>query len=125
LIIHIVGEMDRVTLKTFACVLPALLSLVSAAGPLQKKDKLPDGFYVPAYYPAPYGGWVNDWADSYEKARELVDSMTLAEKTNITGGTGIFMGKSDLASTRLKHVKLLLTVRQGEWLLSPFLNEPD
>ena len=49
--------------------------------------------YVAAdYYPAPYGGWVGDWADSYARARELVESMTLAEKTNITSGTGIYMG---------------------------------
>ncbi|RFU77167.1 glycoside hydrolase, family 3 [Trichoderma arundinaceum] len=53
---------------------------------------VPDGYYVPPYYPAPYGGWVDDWRDSYTKAKALVDSMTLAEKTNITAGTGIFMG---------------------------------
>lgn len=51
------------------------------------------GSYVAAdYYPAPYGGWVNNWAESYAKARDLVESMTLAEKTNITSGTGIYMG---------------------------------
>ena len=44
------------------------------------------------YYPAPYGGWTSDWSDSYQKAKSLVDQMTLAEKTNITSGTGIFMG---------------------------------
>jgi hypothetical protein len=54
-----------------------------------------DGFIAAPYYPAPYGGWVADWADSYAKAKELVDSMTLAEKTNITSGTGIFMGMSE------------------------------
>lgn len=52
------------------------------------------GHDSPAYYPAPYGGWVDEWRDSYSKAKQLVDSMTLAEKTNITAGTGIFMGKS-------------------------------
>ncbi|KAM4066463.1 fibronectin type III-like domain-containing protein [Hirsutella rhossiliensis] len=46
----------------------------------------------PGYYPAPYGGWADDWVESYAKARKLVDAMTLAEKTNITSGTGIFMG---------------------------------
>lgn len=44
------------------------------------------------YYPAPHGGWVGSWEDSYAKAKDLVDQMTLAEKTNITSGTGIFMG---------------------------------
>ena len=49
--------------------------------------------YVAApYYPAPYGGWVSSWEQSYSQAKELVDQMTLAEKTNITSGTGIFMG---------------------------------
>lgn len=47
----------------------------------------------PPYYPAPFGGWVDDWASSYEKAKLLVDNMTLAEKTNITAGTGIYMGE--------------------------------
>lgn len=54
---------------------------------------VPDGYYVPPYYPAPYGGWVDDWRQSYTKAKALVDSMTLAEKTNITAGTGIYMGR--------------------------------
>ncbi|OAA41636.1 Glycoside hydrolase, family 3 [Metarhizium rileyi] len=53
----------------------------------------PDGYYVPQYYPAPFGGWVEDWQDSYRKSRDFVASMTLAEKTNITAGSGIFMGK--------------------------------
>lgn len=55
-----------------------------------------DGFVAAPYYPAPYGGWVEDWANSYAKAKKLVDSMTLAEKTNVTSGTGIFMGMCDL-----------------------------
>ncbi|KAM3511021.1 hypothetical protein MY11210_005357 [Beauveria gryllotalpidicola] len=50
------------------------------------------GYDPIAYYPAPYGGWVDEWRNSYTKAKKLVDSMTLAEKTNITAGTGIFMG---------------------------------
>jgi beta-glucosidase len=54
-----------------------------------------DGFIAAPYYPAPYGGWVEDWADSYARAKKLVDSMTLAEKTNITSGTGIYMGMSE------------------------------
>ncbi|KKF96180.1 putative beta-glucosidase F [Ceratocystis platani] len=49
------------------------------------------------YYPAPYGGWVPDWATSYERAKALVDNMTLAEKTNITAGTGIYMGNTGSA----------------------------
>lgn len=49
--------------------------------------------YVAApYYPAPHGGWVSSWEQSYAQAKALVGQMTLAEKTNITSGTGIFMG---------------------------------
>ncbi|UKZ46166.1 hypothetical protein TrVGV298_000365 [Trichoderma virens] len=57
------------------------------------------GYYVPPYYPAPYGGWVDDWRESYTKAKALVDSMTLAEKTNITAGTGIYMGERCAGNT--------------------------
>ncbi|KAH7318208.1 putative beta-glucosidase 1 precursor [Stachybotrys elegans] len=84
------------TLKSFACVLAALAAVGSAvpADHHQKRQQAPEaGFYVPSYYPAPYGGWVDDWKESYAKAKALVDRMTLAEKTNITGGTGIYMGR--------------------------------
>ncbi|KAB8235015.1 hypothetical protein ETB97_010687 [Aspergillus alliaceus] len=48
--------------------------------------------YSPPYYPAPPGGWLSDWSDAYEKAHNVVSKMTLAEKVNLTTGTGIFMG---------------------------------
>ena len=70
----------------------AALALVSAPGLASAATA--SGYNSPAYYPAPYGGWVDEWRDSYSKAKKLVDSMTLAEKTNITAGTGIFMGES-------------------------------
>ncbi|KAI9149528.1 putative beta-glucosidase F [Paramyrothecium foliicola] len=73
-------------------VLSGLVAIGQSAAVQQRSD-VPAGYYVPAYYPAPFGGWVEDWADSYEKAKALVDRMTLAEKTNITAGTGIYMGK--------------------------------
>jgi beta-glucosidase len=63
------------------------------AGPVETRSDVPAGYYVPPYYPAPYGGWIESWADSYDKAKALVDEMTLAEKVNITSGTGIYMGK--------------------------------
>ncbi|KAF6819124.1 beta-glucosidase 1 precursor [Colletotrichum sojae] len=56
------------------------------------RSDVPPGFVAASYYPAPYGGWTPEWADSYERAKAMVDRMTLAEKTNITSGTGIFMG---------------------------------
>ncbi|KAK3956509.1 glycosyl hydrolase family 3 N terminal domain-containing protein [Pseudoneurospora amorphoporcata] len=62
------------------------------AGPVRQREAVPDGFYAAPYYPTPYGGWEDSWKESYAKAQVLVDRMTLAEKTNITGGSGIFMG---------------------------------
>ncbi|OAA56395.1 beta-glucosidase 2 precursor [Cordyceps fumosorosea ARSEF 2679] len=70
--------------KSTITVVAGALTLVSASA---------SSFDAPPYYPAPYGGWVDEWRDSYSKAKKLVDSMTLAEKTNITAGTGIFMDK--------------------------------
>lgn len=55
------------------------------------------GYVAAPYYPAPYTGWVDSWSDSVQKAKALVDTMTLAEKANITAGTGIYMGKSSIS----------------------------
>jgi len=65
----------------------------SHAATLHPRDAVPSGFEARPYYPAPHGGWVPSWKDSYTKAQKLVSQMTLAEKTNITGGVGIYMGK--------------------------------
>ncbi|KAJ6782204.1 hypothetical protein PWT90_03709 [Aphanocladium album] len=51
----------------------------------------PDG-HSPPWYPCPRGGTVSQWAESYEKAARMVRNMTLAEKVNITTGTGWAMG---------------------------------
>lgn len=65
-------------------------TLARTVGP---RDPVPDGFHAAPYYPTPYGGWLDSWKDAYTKAEALVSQMTLAEKTNITSGTGIFMGR--------------------------------
>lgn len=94
--------LDRVGVPAAAiCILSSVVSLGHAGSiadtdkneQLSARDSAAVSYYVPPYYPAPYGGWVADWQESYAKAKALVDSMTLAEKTNITGGTGIYMGK--------------------------------
>lgn len=59
---------------------------------LEKRDDVPAGFTTPPYYPTPKGGWVASWTDSYAKAAEVVANMTLAEKVNLTTGTGLLMG---------------------------------
>ncbi|OLN86969.1 putative beta-glucosidase F [Colletotrichum chlorophyti] len=64
----------------------------SDAAVVSPRSDVPPGYVAAPYYPAPYGGWASDWSDSYRRAKALVDRMTLAEKTNITAGSGIFMG---------------------------------
>ncbi|KAI1351818.1 glycoside hydrolase family 3 protein [Xylaria sp. FL0043] len=76
----------------------ALLSLLclpslASAATLDNRDPVPAGYASPPYYPTPYGGWDDEWADAYEKAVALVSNMTVAEKVNITAGTGIYMGR--------------------------------
>ncbi|KAF4969961.1 hypothetical protein FSARC_2914 [Fusarium sarcochroum] len=65
------------------------LVAVGSAATNEVRANVADGYHAAPYYPAPYGGWIKDWAESYAKAKKLVDSMTLAEKTNITAGTDI------------------------------------
>lgn len=72
-----------------------VFAVQSEAGALvQPRDAVPSGYVALPYYPAPHGGWTSDWSASYDKAKVLVEQMTLAEKTNITAGTGIYMGKT-------------------------------
>ncbi|KAL2197421.1 glycoside hydrolase family 3 protein [Corynascus similis CBS 632.67] len=63
-------------------------ALARSIGP---RDAVPEGYYAAPYYPAPHGGWLESWQDAYAKAYALVSQMTLAEKTNITSGVGIYM----------------------------------
>jgi beta-glucosidase len=58
---------------------------------LQRRDNVPAGYYAAPYYPTPKGGWVSSWANAYTKAQKVVANMTLAEKVNLTTGTGIYM----------------------------------
>ncbi|CAG8931194.1 unnamed protein product [Penicillium salamii] len=51
-----------------------------------------EGYESPPYYPTPPGGWIADWSEAYSKAQHIVSNMTLAEKVNLTTGTGFFMG---------------------------------
>jgi beta-glucosidase len=102
-------------------------SSIVAGALIEQRDPVPAGYVAPPYYPstsskslpstespvelhntnksqAPHGGWTSDWSESYQKASMLVSNMTLAEKTNITAGTGL------LASTRCEYyIDLLLT----------------
>lgn len=76
----------------YGLVVTGLLTSSSLAASVGPRDDVPAGYVAASYYPAPYTGWIADWEDSVAKAKALVDTMTLAEKANITAGTGIFMG---------------------------------
>ncbi|KAI0157566.1 glycoside hydrolase family 3 protein [Xylariaceae sp. FL1272] len=67
--------------------------LLASAAAIEKRDPVPAGYVAEPYYPAPYGGWDDGWSAAYEKAVALVSKMTLAEKTNITGGSGHLIGR--------------------------------
>lgn len=57
-----------------------------------KFKQAPANGLSPPWYPTPKGGSVSAWADSYKKAAVMVNKMTLAEKVNVTTGTGWMMG---------------------------------
>ncbi|KAL9624976.1 MAG: hypothetical protein Q9160_000705 [Pyrenula sp. 1 TL-2023] len=59
---------------------------------LSIRQQPPDTYVAAPYYPTPPGGWVPEWADAYSRAHEIVSNMTLAEKVNLTTGTGLYMG---------------------------------
>lgn len=82
------------TFHSFLLVVSTLLSAVChGRSDVWERDAVPAGYVSLPYYPAPHGGWTSDWSASYAKAKALVEQMTLAEKTNITAGTGMYMGE--------------------------------
>lgn len=76
----------------------ASVSLARTIGP---RDAVPEGYHAAPYYPTPHGGWLDSWKEAYTKAHALVSQMTLAEKTNITSGVGIFMGRDTPPSSAM------------------------
>lgn len=59
---------------------------------LQERNAVPAGYESLPYYPTPHGGWTSNWSSAYAKAQNVVSEMTLAEKVNLTTGTGFYMG---------------------------------
>ncbi|KAK2048541.1 glycosyl hydrolase family 3 N terminal domain-containing protein [Colletotrichum somersetense] len=85
---------STVSVKSLAIAVLASQVSLSDGAAVHARSDVPAGYVAAPYYPAPYGGWVSDWSAAYEKAKSLVDEMTLAEKSNLTSGTGIYMGKN-------------------------------
>ncbi|OHF02783.1 glycosyl hydrolase family 3 N terminal domain-containing protein [Colletotrichum orchidophilum] len=85
------------SIKSLAITILASQVSSSDGAVISVRSDVPAGYVAAPYYPAPYGGWASDWTDSYRRAKAVVDTMTLAEKTNITSGTGIYMGNSGSA----------------------------
>lgn len=65
---------------------------VSQKKHIVERELVPSEYVAAPYYPTPPGGWVPEWADSYSRAYGIVSNMTLAEKVNLTAGTGLYMG---------------------------------
>ncbi|KAF4977674.1 hypothetical protein FZEAL_5839 [Fusarium zealandicum] len=79
---------------TFVAATLIVWVVVSALGAFAwNKIKTPPAYgQSPPWYPSPKGGTSKKWAKSYDLAAKLVGKMTLAEKVNITTGTGWSMG---------------------------------
>ncbi|KAJ9254087.1 CAZyme family GH3 [Paecilomyces variotii] len=57
---------------------------VAAATVVSAKDLA----YSPPFYPSPWANGQGEWADAYNRAVQFVSQLTLAEKVNLTTGTG-------------------------------------
>ncbi|PKY04238.1 beta-glucosidase-related glycosidase [Aspergillus campestris IBT 28561] len=66
------------------------VTAVTAASVVSAQDNLE---YSPPFYPSPWANGQGEWAKSYQRAVELVSQMTLAEKVNLTTGTGWMLDK--------------------------------
>ncbi len=92
-ILRFLGRRSRCCIGILATVM-GLWIILTAGGAFVYKKYQDEPAYgrSPPWYPAPKGGIAQTWAASYEKAAEMVGKMTLAEKVNVTTGTGWQMG---------------------------------
>lgn len=74
-------------LLIMAILLGGLLGLIAMASWVWRKATPLDG-QSPPWYPAPKGGTLTPWEESYKKAAAMVSKMSLPEKVNVTTGTG-------------------------------------
>lgn len=78
---------SRTCVVISALVFCAFIATIVFAGLYAYRTPPRDG-QSPPWYPTPVGGTVTAWESSYEKAKLMVEKMTLAEKVNVTTGTG-------------------------------------
>lgn len=93
--VHFLTRIRAWRLRKRTIVIIAIVSVLLVLGALfvwGKYTQTPPEGKSPPWYPSPRGGTVSQWAESYAKAAKMVGSMTLAEKVNITTGTGWAMG---------------------------------
>ncbi|KAK4183921.1 glycoside hydrolase superfamily [Podospora australis] len=87
------GRRSKGCIGVVAAILVIWLLLMAGGAFVYKKAKEePPYGQSPPWYPTPKGGIASTWAKSYDKASKLVGKMTLAEKVNVTTGTGWQMG---------------------------------
>lgn len=103
------ADMRRACARRSKCLLIfcgvfAVLWAITAGGGFWLYKKSPADGQSPPWYPTPPGGTVAQWASSYKKAAEMVKKMSLAEKVNITTGTGWQMGLAVGNSAPAVHV---------------------
>ena len=72
----------------FITIIIAIIIAAAAGGGIVVYKTAPKDGLSPPWYPTPRGGSMKNWEESYEKARALVEKMSLVEKVNVTTGTG-------------------------------------
>ena len=104
-ILRLLGKRSRCCIGILVAIL-ALWLLLSAGGVFVYKKYQEEPLYgqSPPWYPSPKGGIAGSWATSYEKAAKMVGRMTLAEKVNVTTGTGWQMGLAVGTNAPASHV---------------------
>ncbi|TQV98072.1 beta-glucosidase 1 precursor [Cordyceps javanica] len=92
---HFIARLRAWRLRKRSIIISSIIAALIVLGALfvwGKYTQTPPEGRSPPWYPSPRGGTVTQWAESYEKAARIVRKMTLAEKVNITTGTGWAMG---------------------------------
>ena len=80
-------RLSKVCIAISASVVAVLAILIALIG-VSFFQTVPPYGQSPPWYPTPLGGTLASWSESYDKAKTMVDKMSLVEKVNVTTGTG-------------------------------------